>query len=64
MVAGAQRQREYKKRLKESGLVVVSGFVHPHQRQAVVLLLSALRDSPWMMPGPLRDTRSGKLQKR
>lgn len=62
--SSAERQRDYRQRLKRKNLVQITAFVHSHQEADLRELLDRLRADPALEAGPLRHTASGKLQAR
>lgn len=59
--SNAERQRAFKTRMKERGLIQVNGWVHEHQRADIASLLAALAADPDLEAGPARSACSGKL---
>lgn len=57
----AERQRRYKARQKNKGLITVSGLVHKHQAAAVYLMFAALQKHRNLEVGTLRDTTTQRL---
>ena len=59
----ADRQATYRQRMEALGMVQVSGWVHRTQAPEVVGLMQNLRINADLTVGPIRNTRTGKLQK-
>lgn len=57
------RQRLYRERMEAEGYVQVSGWVHRDQAPDAVQLLRRLREDRALLPGPLRHSTTGRLQK-
>lgn len=58
---GRERQASYRQRLVNAGFVQVSGWVHADQAADTIQMLQRLKESPGLLPGPLRDPSTGKL---
>lgn len=63
MTGNADRQRAFKKRMADRGLVQVNGWVHPHQLTEVRTLLDRLGGNRDLTVGPIRHESTGRLQK-
>lgn len=55
------RNARYEDRMREAGFVPVKLWVPEHCRAPLLEMAEALRQSPHLEPGPLRDPVSGKL---
>lgn len=58
-----ERQREFKDRMAAQGFQQIIGWIHPHQRNDVIILLHYLAANPDFMVGPVRHTMTGRLHK-
>ena len=58
-----QRQAAFKRRMRDVGLVQVSGWLHPHQRADLNLLFRRLQSNPNLTVGPVRNEATGRLEK-
>lgn len=58
-----KRHAAFRERMVAAGFVQVSGWVHKEQAGAAAQLLRRLKEEPALLPGPVRDTRTGKLLK-
>jgi hypothetical protein len=63
MTTTAQRQAEFKKRMKDGGFVQVSAWVHAHQAADVSNALKLLKEDADLEIGPLRNVVTGRLRK-
>ena len=62
MATSAERQKAFRKRMREKGLVPVTAYVPADQAAQVMLLLSRLcEDGADLELGPLRNYVTGKL---
>lgn len=61
-MTSAQRQRQFKARQEELGLVQCNVWVPAHTFADVQTLAQLLRDNPDLTVGPLRNQRTGKLR--
>jgi hypothetical protein len=62
MATNAERQKEYRKRMRERGLVPVTAYVPADQVGSITLQLSRLCDEGVTLElGPLRNYVTGKL---
>lgn len=62
MATAAERQREFRKRMKAKGLVPISAYVPAEQAAQVMLQLARLCDEGVTLElGPLRNYSTGKL---
>lgn len=59
----AARQADFRQRMEEEGFVQVTGWVRRDQAAAVSALIRRLRDDPALEPGPVRNTRTGRIER-
>lgn len=62
-VSNARRQTEFRERMEAEGFVQVTGWVRRDNAAAVASLIRLLREDPDLEPGPMRNTRTGRLRK-
>lgn len=63
-LSNAERQRAFKNRMRENGMVQVAGWVHAHQHGDVQQLISRLASDRDLEAGPVRSQSTGKLARR
>lgn len=63
MATNAQRQAEFRKRMKAQGYVQVTGWVKANQASDVMILMKRLAESDELEIGPVRNVKTGKLQR-
>ncbi|RWO96668.1 MAG: hypothetical protein EOQ98_21860 [Mesorhizobium sp.] len=59
----ATRQRAFKKRMSDDGFVQVTGWVRSHQAADIAALMKRLKEDTDLEPGPMRNTRTGRLER-
>lgn len=55
------RQAAFRERMVNAGYVQVTGWVHRDQVADATEMLRRLKESPGLLPGPLRNPATGKL---
>lgn len=57
----AQRQKAFRQKMADKGLVPVTGYVPAHLAGEMMAIMKQLADNPHLEPALLRDTISGRL---
>lgn len=63
MATAAERQKAFRKSMKEKGLTPVTGYVPAHLAGEMMAIMKQLCDNQHLEPALLRDTVSGRLVK-
>jgi hypothetical protein len=63
MATNTERQREYRKRRRAAGLVPVTGFVPAALSGEIMRLMQRLAENRDLELGPVRNVRTGRLER-
>lgn len=63
MATAAERQKAFRKSMKEKGLIPVTGYVPAHLAGEIMAMMRQLAEHKHLEPALLRDTVTGKLVK-
>ena len=64
MASSADRQKEFRKRMEAEGYIQVTGWVPAAQASDVRILMKRLMTDADLEVGPLRNVRTGRLERK